>query len=129
VAMDPAADKSEDWQGTASATGTFEGAGVIPRGGQFGALVAYPNGRGVVLYDGELRWGECLESRSGVKILLLDDAGSDHKRRYVDESGNSFSSWLAAQRKARRRKAVRSVNPAPSPSNRFPSRLCLGRFA
>jgi hypothetical protein len=41
----------------ASATGTFEGTMEIPRGGQFGSLVTYPDGRGVALYDGELKWG------------------------------------------------------------------------
>ena len=56
--MIPAAEKSEDRQGMASATGTFEGPMEIPRGGQFGSLVTYPDGRGVVLYDGELKWGE-----------------------------------------------------------------------
>jgi hypothetical protein len=127
--MIPAAEKSEDRQGMASATGTFEGPMEIPRGGQFGSLVIYPDGRGVVLYDGELKWGESLESRTGVKILLLDDTGSDKRLRYVDESGNTFSSWLVAQRKACRWKPVRGARPAPSPHNRLTFRLFLVRFA
>ena len=127
--MDPSAEKSKYRQGMASATRTFEGTREIPRGRQFGALVAYPDGRGVVLYDGELKRGKWLESRSGVKILVLDDAGSDKRLRYVDESGNSFSSWLVAQRRARRRKAFRSANPAPSPSSRLSFRPFLGRLA
>jgi len=129
VAMDPTAGRSEDRQGIASATETVEDAGTFPRGMQFGALVIYPDGRGVVLFNGELKWGEWLESRSGAIILLLDDAGSDKKLRYVDESGNSFSSWLVAQRKARRRKAVRSSRPATSVSNRPRVKVFLGRLA
>jgi hypothetical protein len=90
----------------------------------------YPDGRGVVLYDGELKWGEWLESRSGVNILLLDDAGSDQRLRYVDELGDSFSSWLVAQRRARRSIVVRgAVNPTPRVSNRLPFSLFLGRLA
>jgi hypothetical protein len=127
--MDPAAGKSDYRQGIASATGTFEGAVAIPRGRQFGVLVAYPDGRGVVLYDGELKWGEWSESGSGVKILLLDDAGSDKRLLYVDESGNGFSSWLIAQRRARRHRTVRSCDPAPSVCNRLPYKLFLGRLA
>ena len=37
--------------------GALEAGTVIPRGREFGALVAFRSGRGVVLYDGELRWG------------------------------------------------------------------------
>ena len=124
--MDPAAQKPEDQREMSSATETFEGTREIPRGRQFGALVAYPDGRGVVLYDGGLKWGEWLESRSGVKILLFDGTGSCQKLRYVDESGNGFSTWLMAQRKARRHRAVRSSDPAPSPLTRLPLKLFLG---
>jgi hypothetical protein len=121
--MDPAVEKSEDRQGIASATETFEGAGTFPRGRQFGSIVTYPDGRGVVLYDGELKWGEWLESRSGVKILLLDGIGSCQKLRYVDESGNGFPTWLIAQRKARRGKHGHGTSLAPSPAHRKPFRL------
>ena len=96
-------------------------------GREFGALVAYRNGRGVVLYDGELRWGELVESRTGVRILLLDDAGPNQKLRYVDESGNSFSRWLVAQRKVRR-KLGHGVNLSPSQSNRLSLRFFLKRI-
>ena len=127
-AMRPAAEKTKDRQRITSTTGTFEPGTVIPSGRQFGAIVAYRDGRGVVLYDGKLRWGEWLESRTSVKILLLDDAGPNQQLQYVDESGNCFSSWLVAQRRARRRKLGHFSNLSSSRSNRLPLRLWLRRI-
>ena len=127
-ALDPDTETTEDRTGMVLNIGAFEAGTVIPQGREFGALVAYRNGRGVVLYDGELRWGELVESRTGVRILLLDDAGPNQKLHYVDESGNSFSSWLVAQRKARRRKLGHRVTLYPSPFNRLSLRLFLRRI-
>jgi hypothetical protein len=127
-ALDPDTETTDDRTGMVLNIGAFEAGTVIPRGRQCGALVAYPNGRGVVLYGGELRWGELVESRSGLRILLLDQESLNQKLRYFDESGNGFSSWLVAQRKARRRKFGHGVNLSPSPSNRLSLRLFLRRI-
>ncbi|MGA2477667.1 MAG: hypothetical protein ABSG63_02825 [Spirochaetia bacterium] len=127
-ALDPYAETIEDRTAMVPNSAALEAGTVIPRGRESGALVAYRNGRGVVLYDGELRWDELVESRTGVRILLLDDAGPNKKLHYVDESGNSFSSWLVAQRKARRRKLGHRVTLYPSPSNRLSFRLFLRRI-
>ena len=88
-ALDPHAETIEDRTGMVANIVALEAGTVIPRGREFGALVAYRNGRGVVLYDGELRWGELVESRTGVRILLLDDAGPSQKLRL--KSSCSFS--------------------------------------
>jgi hypothetical protein len=61
--------------------------------------------------------GDWPESYAGVKILLLDEAGSNQKLRYVDESDNTFSSWLVAQRKARSRKLFHTLKLDPRPLN------------
>ena len=114
--------------GMAINTSGLEPASVIPRGRQFGALVTYPNGRGVALCDGALRWGETVESRTGVRILLLDEMGPDNKLRYLDESGGVFLNWLDAEKKARRRWPIQSANHLLSPSNRLPLRLFLSRI-
>ena len=63
VVMDSVAGSSDDRQGMASTTGTFEGTGRIPRGRQFGSIVACPDGRSVVLFGGKLRWGIPLHRR------------------------------------------------------------------
>ena len=127
-ALDPHAETIEDRTGMVANIGALEAGTVIPRGREFEGLVAYRNGRGIVLYDGELRWGELVESRTGVRILLLDDARPNQKLRYVDESGNSFSIWLVAQRKAHRRKLGHRGNLSPSPSNRLSLRFFLRRI-
>ena len=127
--MGPTEEMSEDREGMVPAAWAFEGTRQIPRGRKFGALVAHLDGRSVVLYGGHRKWGEWLVSKSGAKILLLDDAGSNERLRFVDEAGNRFSSWLITQRRTRRRRVVRSYDPAPSVSNRLPFRLFLGRLA
>ena len=127
-ALDPHAETIEDRTGMVANIVALEAGTVIPRGREFEALVAYRNGRGVVLYDSELRWGELVESRTGVRILLLDDSVLNQKLRNVDKSRNSFSSWLVAQRKARRRKFRQGINLSPSPSNRLSLRLFLRRI-
>ena len=127
-ALDPHAETIDERTGLVANIGVLEACTVIPRGREFGAFVAYRKGRGVVLCDSELRWGELVESRTGVRILLLDDAGPNQKLHYVDESGNSFSSWLVAQRKARRRKLGHGINLSPSPSNRLSLSFLLSRI-
>jgi hypothetical protein len=127
-AATPEAETAEDWTGMAINIRGCEAGTVIPHGEQFGALVVYPNGRGVVLYEGGPRWGEIVESRTGVKILLLDDTGPDHKIRYLDESDNVFSNWLDAERKARRKRPLRSTKHSSFLSDRLPLKVFLRRI-
>ena len=124
----PEAETAEDWTGTAINIKGCEAGTVIPPGEQFGALVTYPNGRGVVLYDGGLRWGEIVESRTGVKILFLDNTSPDDKIRYLDESGSVFSNWLDAERKARRRRPLRSTKHSSFPFDQLPLKVFLSRI-
>jgi hypothetical protein len=124
----PEAETAEDWTEMAININGCEAGTAIPHGEQFGALVTYPNGRGVVLYDGGLRWGDIVESRIGVKILFLDDTGPDCKIRYVDESGGVFSNWLDAERKARRRRPLRSTKHSSFPVDQLPLKVFLSRI-